>query len=118
MARVSHRPPPERPLGYLGFALADPSIPPLGTAFVAAGIGIGSVETAENAAVAALAPPEQHGSAFGLLAAIQSLGDLVASAGLGLIWTIAGAEAAFGLAALGSLLVLLAAVRAQPGEDG
>jgi hypothetical protein len=41
---------------------------------VAAGVGIGCVETAEHAAVAALAPLELRGSAFGLLAAVQSFG--------------------------------------------
>ena len=48
--------------------------------FVAAGVAIGCVETAEHAAVAALAPDEIRGSAFGLLAAVQSFGNFVASA--------------------------------------
>ena len=48
--------------------------------FALAGIGIGFVETAEHAAVAAYAPAEIRGSAVGLLAAVQSLGNL---AGLG-----------------------------------
>jgi MFS family permease len=42
--------------------------------FVAAGVAIGCVGTAEHAAVAALAPVELRGSAFGLLAAVQSFG--------------------------------------------
>jgi hypothetical protein len=34
------------------------------------------------------APPELRGSAFGVLAAIQSFGDLAARAGVGLIWSL------------------------------
>jgi MFS family permease len=54
---------------------------------VAAGVAIGCVETAEHAAVAALTPVELRGSAFGLLAAVQSFGNLAASAIAGLLWT-------------------------------
>ena len=63
--------------------------------FIAAGIGIGAVETAEHAAVAALAPETMRGSAFGLLAAIQALGNLAASAVAGILWTAVSPGAAF-----------------------
>ena len=56
---------------------------------------IGCVETAEHAAVAALAPVELRGSAFGLLAAVQSFGNLAASAIAGLLWTLASPRVAF-----------------------
>jgi hypothetical protein len=55
---------------------------------------IGCVETAEHAAVAALAPVELRGSAFGLLAAVQSFGNLAASAIAGLLWTLASPRVA------------------------
>jgi hypothetical protein len=42
-------------------------------------IGIGCVETAEHAAVAAYAPTDVRGSAFGLLADVQSFGNFAAS---------------------------------------
>jgi hypothetical protein len=45
--------------------------------------------------VAALAPVELRGSAFGLLAAVQSFGNLAASAIAGLLWTLASPRAAF-----------------------
>ncbi len=73
-------------LAYVVFAAA-PGVVLLALAFIAAGIGIGAVETAEHAAVASLAPVELRGSAFGLLAAIQSVGDFLASAVVGLLWT-------------------------------
>ena len=63
--------------------------------FVAAGVAIGCVGTAEHAAVAALAPVELRGSAFGLLAAVQSFGNLAASAVAGLLWTDVSPQAAF-----------------------
>ena len=64
-------------------------------AFVLAGIGIGCVETAQHAAVASGAPAEIRGSAFGALAAVQSFGNLAASAIAGIIWTVASPTTAF-----------------------
>jgi MFS family permease len=96
-------------VAYLVFALAGGDIPVLAVAFLLAGVGIGAVETAQHTAVAAMAPEANRGSAFGLLAGIQSVGDLVASAMVGLVWAVAGAPAAFVLAAslmVGSLVVL------------
>jgi hypothetical protein len=45
------------------------------------------VDTAERAAVAAPAPVELRGSAFGLLAAMQRFGSLAASA-IAVLWTL------------------------------
>ncbi|MDQ2934081.1 MAG: MFS transporter, partial [Chloroflexota bacterium] len=72
---------------YLTFAFGS-GVVILGAAFVAAGVGIGAAETAENAAIAGLASTELRGSAFGLLAGIQSAGDFIASAVVGLVWTL------------------------------
>jgi MFS family permease len=78
--------------------------------FALAGLGIGCMETAEHAAVAAEAPDHIRGSAFGLLAAVQSFGNFVASAVAGLLWTAVSPTVAFGyltawmLVALGGLL--------------
>jgi MFS family permease len=97
-------------VAYALFALAGPSVLVLGVAFVFAGVAIGAVETGEHAAVAGLAPDHQRGSAFGLLAGIQSLGDFVASAVIGIIWTIAGPAVAFGVAVLAMLTSLASLV--------
>jgi MFS family permease len=80
-------------LAYLGFTTG--SIPFVAGAFVVAGIGIGCVETAEHAAVATLSPEQYRGSAFGLLAAIQSFGNLAANGVAGLLWTFLAPEVAF-----------------------
>jgi MFS family permease len=101
-------------LAYAGFAAGGASVLALAPWFVVAGVAIGCVETAEHAAVAALAPVELRGSAFGLLAAVQSFGNLAASAIVGLLWTLASPRMAFGYLVgwmLLALAVLLAARR-------
>ncbi len=82
-------------LAFLSFAFANSAGVVLVFAFVAAGAGIGFAETGENAAVAGFAPPELRGSAFGLLAAVQSLANLAASAVAGILWTAFSPMAAF-----------------------
>jgi MFS family permease len=95
-------------VAYLGFALTGSSIATLAVSFVAAGIAIGFVETAEHATVAEHAPADLRGSAFGALAAVQSLGNLGASAVAGLLWTAVSARAAFVYLAAWMLVSLLA----------
>ena len=80
---------------YGGFAFTGSSIAVLALLFVAAGVGIGLAETAEHAAVATLAPQDLRGSAFGALAAVQSFGNLAASAVAGALWTLVSPRAAF-----------------------
>lgn len=82
-------------LSYLLFALTGPAVTVLAVAFIAAGIGIGCAETAEHAAVAALAPEHLRGSAFGLLATVQAGGNVIASAIAGLLYTLASPTIAF-----------------------
>lgn len=80
---------------YLGFAAASANFAGLLVAFVTAGVAIGCVETAEHSAVAGLAPEHLRGSAFGVLAGIQSLGNLAASGVAGLLWTFMSPSVAF-----------------------
>jgi MFS family permease len=100
-------------LAYAGFASAGASIPLLAACFVAAGIGIGAVETAEHSAVAAMAPEQVRGSAFGVLAGIQSFGNVIASGLAGILYTAVSPSAAFIYPAVAMLisLPLLAAAR-------
>lgn len=104
-------------VAYLGFAAAGNQVLALAPWFVAAGVGIGCVETSEHAAVAALAPAKIRSSAFGVLATIQSLGNFVASALAGLLWTAISPRAAFGFLAacmLASLGAIFATRSAGP----
>lgn len=96
-------------VAYAGLAAGGATVLALAPWFLLAGVGIGFVETAEHAAVAAYAPAQVRGSAFGMLAAIQSLGNFAASAVAGLIWTLVSAQAAFIYLAIwmGLALVLL-----------
>lgn len=80
---------------YLIFASAGPSVLVLLAAFVLAGVGIGFAETAEAAAVASMTDESVRGSAFGLLAAVQSLGNFAASAIAGILWTAVSPTVAF-----------------------
>lgn len=82
-------------LAYAAFAVAGTSIVVLAVPFLLAGVAIGCVETAEHAAVAALAPEQLRGSAFGLLAFVQAGGNLAASAVAGVLWTAASPTVAF-----------------------
>jgi len=79
-------------------------------------MAIGCVETAEHAAVAALAPVELRGSAFGLLAAVQSFGNLAASAIAGLLWTLVSPRVAFGYLVAWMLLALVGLLAVRRGS--
>jgi hypothetical protein len=82
-------------LSYGLFALDTTAVAVLAVPFLLAGVGIGAVETAQHSAVAALAPEELRGSAFGLLATVQSLGNLAASGIAGILWSVASPTVAF-----------------------
>jgi len=82
-------------LAYAALSLDVSTVATLAPGFVLAGVGIACVETAESAAVAAFATEDLRGSAFGLLATVQSLGNFAASGIAGLIWSTVGPEAAF-----------------------
>jgi MFS family permease len=98
---------------YLGFAFTGSALAPLAVLFVAAGVGIGLAETAQSAAVATLAPQDLRGSAFGALAAIQSFGNLAASAAAGALWTLVSPRAAFVYLAAWMAVSLAALVAAR-----
>jgi MFS family permease len=104
-------------LAYLGFAATGASLVALAGCFIAAGVAIGLVETAEHAAIASAAPARLRGSAFGLLAAIQSLGNLAASGIAGLLWTALSPRVAFAYLTGWMALALVGVVRAGSGLD-
>jgi MFS family permease len=107
---------------YLLFAGAAASVPMLLSGFVLAGVGIGAAETGEHAAVASAAPEPVRGSAFGLLAALQSAGNLAASAIAGLVWTAVSPGAAFlwlaGWMTLAIVLFASLGAGARPARSG
>jgi hypothetical protein len=103
-------------VAYLVFAGAGASVRMLAAGFILAGVGIAAMETAEHAAVAAGAPEAIRGSAFGLLAATQSVGNLAASAIAGILWTAISPAAAFAWLAGWMLLATVAFLLARDPE--
>lgn len=103
-------------LAYAGFAFAGASVALLALYFVAAGIGIGAVETAEHSAVATLASDSLRGSSFGALAAIQSFGNLIASSLVGLLYVAISPTVAFLFPTAAMLVSLIALAAAATGR--
>ena len=87
-------------------AVSGPVLVVLVVAFALAGVGIRCAETAEHAAGAAFAPAEIRGSAFGLLATVQAIGNVAANAVAGLLYTVASPTVAFGYLAVWMLVAL------------
>jgi len=82
----------------------------LGSLFVLAGIYVGTEEALEDSLAAELIPKEQHGMAFGTLAAVNAVGDFLSSLTVGFLWSAVSAKAAFSFSAVlffaGALLIL------------
>jgi MFS family permease len=77
---------------------APKSLALLGAIFALAGMYVGVEEALEDSLAAELVPAEQHGMAFGTLAAVNAVGDFVSSVAIGVIWTSHSPSAAFGAA--------------------
>lgn len=102
-------------LAYAGFALPVHNPFVLLAFFSLAGAGIGFAETAESTLVAQLLPDGLRGSGFGLLGALQSAGDFLSSASVGILYATVGPSAGFGLA--GGWMVLSLAAAALMGRQ-
>lgn len=82
----------------------------LGVIFVFGGLYFGVVDALEDTVAAELVPKEQHGMAFGTLAAVNAVGDLLSSMLVGFLWSAVSVQAAFATSAVlffaGAILVL------------
>jgi MFS family permease len=78
--------------------------------FVLAGLYIGTEEALEDSVAAEMMPREQHGMAFGTMAAVNAVGDFLSSLLVGALWSAFGVGAAFGASAIlfaaGAILIL------------
>lgn len=72
----------------------------LGTIFMVAGLYVGTEETLEDSVAAELVPSEQHGMAFGTLAAVNAVGDFLSSLLVGFLWSAVSVQAAFATSTL------------------
>jgi len=82
----------------------------LAVIFVMAGLYVGTEEPLEDSLAAELVPKEQHGMAFGTLAAVNALGDFASSLLVGSLWSAFNVQTAFTASATlffaGALLIL------------
>ncbi len=93
------------------FLMAAPSsLWLLGVIFVLAGLYVGTEEALEDSLAAELIPREQHGMAFGTLAAVNAVGDFLSSMVVGFLWAAVSVKAAFSFSAVlffvGALMIL------------
>jgi len=72
----------------------------LAAIFILAGLYIGTEEPLEDSLAAQFVPREQHGLAFGTLAAVNAIGDFVSSLLVGLLWSAFGVQTAFTASAI------------------
>jgi len=115
--RAGHRRPALLVFSFLTFAagaaflaFSSTALLALVPAFIFGGTAAGAVEVAETALAGDQLPARQRGSGFGLLAAVNGVGDFVASIWVSLVWTVSSASLAFvGAAALAVVGALLAA---------
>jgi len=82
----------------------------LAVIFILAGLYIGTEEALEDSLSAELVPQEQHGMAFGTLAAVNAVGDFVSSLLVGSLWSAFNVQTAFAASAIlffaGAFLIL------------
>jgi len=78
--------------------------------FILAGLYVGTEEPLEDSLTAEVVPKEQHGMAYGTLAAVNAVGDFVSSLLVGFLWSAFNAQIAFSASAFlffaGALLIL------------
>jgi MFS family permease len=88
--------------------------------FAGSGLVMALQDTLEAVATAELAPPALRATSYGILGTVNGAGDLIASVGLGALWTWVSPAAGFLTAAtvmgLGALLLATEAVRAERGR--
>jgi len=78
--------------------MVHPSLAVLGGAFLLAGLYIALVDAMEGALAADLLPADMRGTGYGVLAAVNGIGDLISGIAVGALWTLVGPEAGFAYA--------------------
>jgi mannose/fructose/N-acetylgalactosamine-specific phosphotransferase system component IID len=97
----------------------------LALVFMLGGVQVAIEETLEDSFCAELVEPTLHGMAFGVLAAVNGVGDFLSSTIVGFLWSAFGTTLAFGYSAvlfiLGAVLALqvhapISSSRSRPVE--
>ena len=102
----------------LGFAVAPPTPAWLVLMFAGSGTYVAAEEVAEKAYAASLLPAARRGAGMGLLAATNGVGDMVSSAVVGTLWSVAPVAWGFAAAAALQLLGALRIASADEAEEG
>ncbi|MCA1658366.1 MAG: MFS transporter [Verrucomicrobiaceae bacterium] len=86
----------------------------MGAVFVIGGIYVAVEETLEDSLCAELVEESHHGMAFGVLATVNGIGDLVSSIVVGVLWSAFGTAVAFGYSAFLFFIGALVVSRVKP----
>lgn len=100
----------------LVIVLAPLNLWTLGAVFALAGIFVAITETLEDSFCAELIREQHHGTAFGVLATVNGLGDFLSSIVVGALWSAFGVSIAFSYSAVLFLAGALLVLRAKPQE--
>jgi MFS family permease len=95
----------------LGFIFAGDQKWLLGLLFALSGVYTAIIESSQPALASTLIPDAQHGAGFGLMSAVDGVGDFLSSIAMGLIWTAISPDAGFAVA--GSLALVSALMLAR-----
>jgi MFS family permease len=94
----------------------------LAVIFILAGLYIGTEEALEDSLAAETVPKEQHGMAFGTLAAVNAVGDFLSSLLVGFLWSAFNVQTAFTASAIlffaGAILILRLRTQHSPNHLG
>lgn len=89
---------------FIGFAVAVPSVWWFAVFFSLAGVFIAWEDTVEGTAVRDYVGEELSGTAYGVLGAVNGVGDFISSFVVGMLWTAVGPAWGFSYAVLAGLL--------------
>ena len=105
---------------FIGFAVAVPSVWWFAAFFALAGVFIAWEDTVEGTAVRDYVAEELSGTAYGVLGAVNGVGDFISSFVVGILWTMVGPAWGFGYAAIVGLAgtLLMATLRCCPIPQG
>ncbi len=98
----------------LCIVLLPASVAILTLVFILGGTNVALEETSEDSLCAELVGEEHHGMAFGVLATVNGVGDLLSSVIVGMLWTAFGTTTAFGYSAALSIAGALMLLRLRP----
>jgi len=105
-------------IAYAMFAAGTHSALLVAVGFALAGAGIGLAEPTQSAVISQLLPDRLRGTGFGVLGAVQAMGDVVATVVAGVLYTLVSPAVAFGYAAAWMAVTVVAAGMLRPRSGG